>query len=204
MTDKRSPLETMDDSDVESALEELDRVTGVARPKKRHASPPPTVSLPPDPVPKPPKPPVIRVHRDPEPAPARSMFPASMRTWNPASVISVIVGACTAITGAVTGISATFNSGMTKDQAQSIRTDIAAIRKDTSELREYLAHANEVDRKRWEIIEATICKLNGGPFARKVRCDAVIDWDVPPLGANGPWKAQLEYPDLPKPPVLKN
>lgn len=61
----------------------------------------------------------------------------------------------------------------------------------------------DVQFERETIRDAVICKLNQGkPFARKMECDKVKDWESVPLGQElvGPFKAQWDYPSIPEPP----
>lgn len=71
-------------------------------------------------------------------------------------------------------------------------------------LASYLWQLYDAQVERAKIHDAVLCRLNQGKeFARKVECGAVKDWDSIPLGQEmlGPYKAQWDYPVIPKPPV---
>lgn len=89
----------------------------------------------------------------------------------------------------------------TTEQADDIRSDLKRLRADFDEDRAARKAERLAESRRWDIAQGALCRFNGpkpAPFARRVECDAVI-WDPPPLGADGPWTAREEFPQVPRP-----
>lgn len=83
-------------------------------------------------------------------------------------------------------------------QLSYIREELNAQSEALTEIRREQRATRAVEKKRWQLVEAVVCKLNGGrPFATGVECDDVEFEALPISKTYGPgWKAsKLEWPN---------
>jgi len=96
-------------------------------------------------------------------------------------------------TGGLGGLAAYFRP----DLSPRINDTFAMARDTRDEVRAIRVEA-KADRERydqrWCIAEGTLCKMNGGPFARRMNCCPAVDFEAQPLGGHLPWKATEEWP----------
>jgi hypothetical protein len=119
----------------------------------------------------------------------------------PVQTLAAITALVTALGGGAVLKTIFGGDGITREQAEAIRGDLKKISRDIDEIKDHLATHRDKEIERWDIASGALCKLNGGTrFARGVNCDAVMQWDGPPLGADVPWIARADWPPFDRAP----